>query len=136
MPQNVTSNQGLHCFSRFLDGFFKNPSFKIAMSRRAGVRHHLRFTFWLTFFQSYMLSLFNDGLHSYLVGMKRRTGRFFTCKRNNSYFLRYLKKPVHYAVRHFLVLYRTTGSKMNIYILGEVWQGDMVSEYLRLILLS
>ena len=49
--------------------------------------------------QSYMLPLFFDGLHSYLVGMKRRTSRCFTCKRDNSYFLRYLKN--HNAVRRF-----------------------------------
>ena len=68
-------------FLKFLDGFLKNPSFKIAMSGRASGRRPLRFTFWLTFFQSFMLPLFFDGLLSYLVGMKRRTSRGFTCKR-------------------------------------------------------
>ena len=42
-----------------------------------------RFTFWLTFFQSYMIPLFFSGLLSYLVGMKRRT-------RDNYYFLYYI----------------------------------------------
>ena len=40
-----------------------------------------------------MLPLFFNGLLSYLVGMKRRTSRCFACKRDNSYFLRYLKNP-------------------------------------------
>ena len=48
-----------------------------------------------------VIPLFCDGLHSYLVGMKRRTSRCFTCKRDNSYFLRYLKKLVHNAVKSF-----------------------------------
>ena len=43
-----------NCSDTFLDGFLKNSSFKIAMSRRvegckAGVGRHLGFTFWLTF---------------------------------------------------------------------------------------
>ena len=59
-------------------GFSKNPSFKIAMSGRLGGRRS-RLTFWLTFFQSYMLPLFFSGLLSYLVGMKRRTSRCFPC---------------------------------------------------------
>ena len=45
----------------------------------------------LTFFQSYTLPLSFSGLLSYLVGMKRRTIRRFTCKRVNSHILRYLK---------------------------------------------
>ena len=39
-----------------------------------------------------MLLLFFSGLLSYLVGMKRRTSGCFTCKRDNSHFLCYLKK--------------------------------------------
>ena len=72
--QYVLSIKSLHVEGEFLDGFLKNPSFKIAMSGR--VRRHRvssRFTFWLTFFQSYMLPLFFNVLLSYLVGMKRRT---------------------------------------------------------------
>ena len=38
-----------------------------------------------------MLPLFFNGLLSYLIGMKRRTSRCFTCKRDNSYFLCYLE---------------------------------------------
>ena len=34
----------------FLDGFFKNLSFKIAMSGQTGIGHRPRFTFWLTLF--------------------------------------------------------------------------------------
>ena len=37
-----------------------------------------------------MLSLVFNGLLSYLVGMKRITNKRVTCKRNNSYFLRYI----------------------------------------------
>ena len=40
-----------------LDGFFKNLSFKIAMSRRAGVRGPPRFTFWLTFLKNSSIML-------------------------------------------------------------------------------
>ena len=40
------------------------------------------------FFQSYMLPLFFNGLLSYLVGIKKRSSRRVTCKRDNSYFLR------------------------------------------------
>ena len=75
-----------------------------------------RFTFCLTFFQSYMLLLFISGLLSYLGGMKRRASRHVMCKRDNSHFLHmylspltsavYLlvnlfEKPVHNAIRHF-----------------------------------
>ena len=41
-----------------------------------------------------MLPLFFSGLLSYLVGMKRRTSRCSTCKRENSHFLCYLKKDL------------------------------------------
>ena len=44
----------------FWDRFFffkKNPSYKIALSRREGVGRHPNVIFWLTFFQSYMLHL-------------------------------------------------------------------------------
>ena len=41
-------------------------------------------------FQRYMLPLFLVGMLSYLVGMKRRTSRRVTCKRDNSHFLRYV----------------------------------------------
>ena len=59
----------------------------------AVIGHRPRFTFWLTFFQSCMLPLFFSGLLSYLVGMKRRTSRCVTCKRDNSHFLRYVMSP-------------------------------------------
>ena len=42
------------------------------------------------FFQNYMLPLFFSGLLSYLVGIKRRTSRHVTCKRDNSHFLCYV----------------------------------------------
>ena len=77
--------------------------FKIAMSGRAGVGRRPRFTFWLTFFQSYMLPLFFNGLLSYLVGMKRRTSRCFTCKRDNSY----SKNPSIMPLGVFLVFKKT-----------------------------
>ena len=41
---------------------------------------------------------------SYLVGMKRKTSRCFTCKRDNSHFLRYLKNPSIMPLGVFLVL--------------------------------
>ena len=98
-------------FPPFLDGFFKNPSFKIAMSRwvgvrRAGVGRRPRLTFWLTFFQSCMLPLFFSGLLSYLVGMERRTISCFPCKRDNSHFLHYLKNLSIMPLGIFLVLRR------------------------------
>ena len=73
--------------------FFLKISFKIGMSRRAGRQASgvvRGLPFWLTFFQSCMLPLFFSGLLSYLVGMKRRTRRCVTCKRDNSHFLRYV----------------------------------------------
>ena len=51
-----------------------------------------------------MLPLFFNRLHSYLVGLKRRTSRCFTCKRDNSYFLRNLKNPSIILLGIFLVL--------------------------------
>ena len=57
---------------------------------RSGIGLRPRFTFWLTFFQSCMLHLFFSGLLSYLVGVKRRTSRCVTCKRDNSHFVMYL----------------------------------------------
>ena len=68
--------------------FFLNPSFKKAMSERAGGRRaSSQVNILVNFFQSYMLPLFFSGLLSYLGGMKRRTSRWFMCKRDNSYFL-------------------------------------------------
>ena len=46
------------------------------------------------FFQSYMLPLFVSRLLSYLVGMKRRTSRHVTCKKNTSHFLYYVLSPL------------------------------------------
>ena len=62
-----------------------------------------------------MLPLFIDVLHSYLVGMKRRTGRCFTCKSNNSYFLHYLKNPSIMPLGIFLVLYFSEKIKLGIF---------------------
>ena len=56
------------------------------MSGPAGIEPRPRFTFWFTFFISHMLPLFFSGLLSYLVGMKRKTSRRVTCKRDNSHF--------------------------------------------------
>ena len=61
-----------------------------AGGRASGVGRRPRFTFWLTFFQSCMLPLFFRGLLSYLVGIKRRTSRCVTYKRDNSHFVRYV----------------------------------------------
>ena len=86
------STSSLEVFFFFF--FFLNLSFKIAMSGRAGglagLGRRPRCTFWLTFFQSCMVPLFFSGLLSYLVGMKRRTSRCVTCKRDNSHFVRYV----------------------------------------------
>ena len=46
-----------------------------------------RFTFWLTFLQSYIPPFFLTGLLSYLVEMKMRTSRHVVCKRDNSHCL-------------------------------------------------
>ena len=46
--------------------------------------------FGLQFFQSDMLPVFFSGLLVYLVGMKRRTSRHVTCKRDNSHFHHYV----------------------------------------------
>ena len=95
LPPSYLPYTFLHSLHSFLDGFLKNSSFRIAMFVQVGIRwaggRRPKFTFWLTFFQSYMLPLFFNGLLSYLVGMKRRTSKWFTCKRDNSYFLHYLK---------------------------------------------
>ena len=48
------------------------------------------FTVCLTFFQSFMLPIFFSGLLSYLVGIKRTTGRHAACKRVSSHFLSYV----------------------------------------------
>ena len=88
----------LLCLFAFLVAFFKKYlSFKIAMSWWAGMRlagvwvgSPPKFTFCLTFFQSYMLPLFFSGLLSYLVGMKRSTSRHVICMRDNSHFLHYV----------------------------------------------
>ena len=70
--------------------------------------HRPGLTFWLTFFQSYMLPLFFSGLLPYLVGMKRRTSRCFQCKRDNSHF-HYFKNPSKIPLGIFLV----SGSKLS-----------------------
>ena len=51
-----------------------------------------------------MLPLFFNGLLSYLVGMKRRTSRCFTCIRDNSYFRRFLKNRSVVPLDIFLVV--------------------------------
>ena len=65
-----------------------------------GVWRRHRLTFWLTFFQSYMLPL---RLLSNEVGMKRRTSRCYTCKRDNTHFLHCLKNPSIMPIGIFLV---------------------------------
>ena len=77
--------------------FEKTLSFKIAMSG-AGA-HHPR----LTFFQSCILPLFFSGLLSYLVGMKRRTSRSFTCKSDISHCHLLFKKKKMSILGFFLV---------------------------------
>ena len=49
-----------------------------------------RFTYWLTFLQSYMSPLFLIGLLSYLIEIKMRISRHVLCKRDNSNFLHYI----------------------------------------------
>ena len=67
----------LSIFGHFF--FFLNLSFKIAMSRRAGV---WRVSDVVRDFSD--VTFFFSGLLSYLVGVKRRTSRCVTCKRDNS----------------------------------------------------
>ena len=73
-----------------------------------------RFTFWLTFLQSYISLLFLIGLLSYLVELKMRTSRRVVCKRDNSHFLGYvltnvppLTSEVYLLVNLFSKLYVT-----------------------------
>ena len=54
-----------------------------------------------------MLPLYFSGLLSYLVGMTRRTSRCFTCKRDNSHFLPYLKSLSIMLSGVFLVVFST-----------------------------
>ena len=75
-----SSNWFLDVFFFFFFFFKNKTSFKIAMSGRVGVGQFLRFTVWLTFFQTCMLLLFFSGLLSYLVGMKRRTSTGWVCR--------------------------------------------------------
>ena len=90
--QIVSIGDNLHKITKPVFGRVskKNLSFKIEMFGRVGIGRHPRFTFWLTFFQSYILTLFFSVLLSYLVGMKRRTNRHVMCKRDDSHFLHYV----------------------------------------------
>ena len=108
----------------------KNLSFKIAMSGRAGVGRHPRFTlwltFWLNFFQSCMLPLFFSGLLLYLVGLKRRTSRCVTCNRDNSHFVCYVlispdvrTHQVYLLVNLFSKLYVTFILQQIAFIFGR-----------------
>ena len=89
----------------------------------AGVGRHPRLTSWLTFFQSYMLPLFFSILLSYLVGMKRRTSRCFTCKRDDSHFFHYLKNLSIMRLGIFLVIvlffWEKTPKNTGIHILSK-----------------
>ena len=76
-------------FKPFWMGFYKKKIRPLKLTS-PGVGRRPRFTFWLTFFQSYMLPLLFSGLLSYLVGMKRRTSRGGEFKKDNSQFLRYV----------------------------------------------
>ena len=58
--------------------------------RQEGGRRPRFRTFWLTFFQSYLLLLFFSGLLSYLVKMKRRTSRHVHARETLTFFVMYL----------------------------------------------
>ena len=74
-----------------------------------------------------MLSLFFNGLLSYLVGMKRRTRSCFTCKRDNSHFLCYLKILSIMPLGDFFFLYswlslsRPRLSRITAYLEVKIW---------------
>ena len=68
---------------------------------------HPRFTFWLTFLQSYISSLFLIGLLSYLVEMKMRTSRHVVHKRDNSHFLCYVLLPWHPRFTFWLTFFQS-----------------------------
>ena len=127
-------DKGSRCFKNFtLCSFFgrvfcffkKNPSFKIALSGRAGERR-LRFTFWLTFFQSYMLPLRFNGLLLYLVGIKRRTSRCVACKRV-TFFVMYLSRlmsKVYLLVNLFSKIHVTFILQWIAFIFGKDEEED------------
>ena len=87
-----------------------------------------RLTFWLIFFLSYILPLFFSGLLSYLVGMKRRTSRSVTCKRDNSFFLHYVlispTSKVYLLVNLFSKLYITFIIQWIAFIFGRDEEED------------
>ena len=76
-------------------------------------------TFWLTFFQSYMLPLWFSGFLSYLVGTERRTSRCFMCKRDNSHFLCYFKNPSIMPLGIFLVFFISTLKHILPVVIGS-----------------
>ena len=75
-----------------------------------------RFTFWLMFSQSDILPLLFNGVLSYSIGMKGRTSRRVTCKRDNSHFLRY----VLISPEAEILLFRGINLKLNI-VYNKIW---------------
>ena len=73
-----------------------------------------------------MLPLFFSGLFSYLVEMKRMISRCVTCKRDNSYFVRYvlmylspLTSEVYLSSNRFTKLYITFVLNWIAFIFGR-----------------
>ena len=90
-----------------------------------------RFTVWLTVFQSCMLALFFSGLLSYLVGIKRRTSKCVTCKRDNSHFVHYVlispdiwMPQVYCLVNRFSKLYVSFILQWIAFIFGRYKEED------------
>ena len=82
---------------------------------RAGVGHHPRFTFFGYPFSKLYVTFIHQSI-AFIFGrdLKRRTGRCFTCKNDNSYFLRYLKNPSIMPLGIILVLYVSEKIKLGI----------------------
>ena len=112
-------------------GFSKNLSFKIA-GWRAGVGCRPRLTFWSTFFQSYMLPLFFNGLLSYLVEMKRMTRRCFHVQERQLSLSSLFKKPIHSAIRCFscMIMYLCIKYKSKLIFLKHIkWKPFFVHTF-------
>ena len=98
------------CPTRHFVYIFFNPVFQVSTAKNEInlFNNHILIVAPVTFAPAGAMTpsaefLFFDGLHSYLVGVKRRTSRCFTCKRDNSYFLRYLKNLSIMPLGVFLV---------------------------------
>ena len=96
-----------------------------------GVGHRPKFIFRLTFFQNCMLPLFFSGLLSYLVGIKRRTSRCVTCKREHSHFVHYVlispdiwMPQVYCLVNRFSKLYVSFILQWIAFIFGKDEEED------------